>query len=62
VDHWNRWNEDYRLTRDLGATAFRMSLEWARIEPQRGRFDDAVLDGYRPPAGGDEPTWACGRW
>ena len=47
VDHWNRWREDYRLTRDLGATAFRMSLEWARIEPQRGRFDDAVLDGYR---------------
>ena len=47
VDHWNRWSEDYRLTRDLGATAFRMSLEWARIEPQRGRFDEAVLDGYR---------------
>lgn len=47
VDHWNRWSEDYRLARDLGATAFRMSLEWARIEPQRGRFDEEALDGYR---------------
>ncbi|MGZ6069574.1 MAG: family 1 glycosylhydrolase, partial [Myxococcaceae bacterium] len=47
VDHWNRWSEDYQLTRDLGATAFRMSLEWARIEPQRGRFDDEALAGYR---------------
>lgn len=47
VDHWNRWSEDYRLARELGATAFRMSLEWARIEPQRGRFDEPALDGYR---------------
>jgi beta-glucosidase len=47
VDHWNRWTEDYQLTRELGATAFRMSLEWARIEPQRGRFDEDALDGYR---------------
>src|SRR5262249_57068681 len=47
VDHWNRWSEDYQLARGLGSTAFRMSLEWARIEPQRGRLDDDALDGYR---------------
>lgn len=47
VDHWNRYEEDYGLALDVGATAFRMSLEWARIEPERGRIDGAVLEGYR---------------
>ena len=35
------------LAQAVGATAFRMSLEWARIEPERGRFDGAALEGYR---------------
>ncbi len=47
VDHWKRFDEDLSLTRDVGATAFRISLEWARIEPERGRFDEAAIDGYR---------------
>lgn len=47
VDHWRRYREDYRLARAAGARAFRLSLEWARIEPVRGRFDGAVLEGYR---------------
>lgn len=47
VDHWNRFDEDYRLAKDVGAGAFRISLEWARIEPVRGRYDEAAIDGYR---------------
>jgi len=47
VDHWNRYEEDYGLALDVGASAFRMSLEWARIEPERGRIDGAVLEAYR---------------
>ena len=47
VDHWNRYQDDYQLARDVGAGAFRISLEWARIEPERGRFDDGALDAYR---------------
>jgi beta-glucosidase len=47
VDHWNRYQEDYRLAREVGAEAFRISLEWARIEPERGRIDERVLDAYR---------------
>jgi beta-glucosidase len=47
VDHWNRFEEDLQLVRALGATAFRISLEWARIEPEPGRFDEAALDSYR---------------
>lgn len=47
VDHWNRYVEDYALARSVGARAFRMSLEWARIEPTRGRMDEVAIDGYR---------------
>src|SRR6476659_6563054 len=47
VDHWNRYEEDFGLARDVGASAFRMSLEWARIEPEQGRFDEAAIAAYR---------------
>ena len=60
-DHWNRWEEDLDLAKDLGLNAFRMSLEWARIEPERGRIDPEavkhyhqVIDGLR--ARGIEPV------
>ena len=47
VDHWNRYQDDYQLAREVGAGAFRISLEWARIEPERGRYDQKALDDYR---------------
>jgi beta-glucosidase len=47
VDHWNRYQADYQLAREVGAGAFRISLEWARIEPERGRFDEQALGAYR---------------
>ncbi len=47
VDHWNRYDEDYGLALGVGASAFRISLEWARIEPVRGQIDGAVLEASR---------------
>jgi len=47
VDHWNRFDEDLGLAKGLGAQVFRLSLEWARIEPEPGRFDERVLRQYR---------------
>jgi beta-glucosidase len=47
VDHWNRFEEDLRLARAVGAGAFRMSIEWARVEPTRGRFDENAIASYR---------------
>jgi beta-glucosidase len=46
-DSWNRWPQDVRLLADLGLNAYRMSIEWARIEPEPGTFDQAALDNYR---------------
>ncbi|HEY1086235.1 MAG TPA: family 1 glycosylhydrolase, partial [Archangium sp.] len=47
VDHWNRFFDDVPLITQLGATAYRLSIEWARVEPERGRWDDAAWNGYR---------------
>ncbi len=44
--HWQRWQEDYRLLAAMGVNAYRFSMEWARIEPQRGQFNQKVLDQY----------------
>ncbi len=47
VDHWNRWEQDFDLLAAAGLGAYRLSVEWARIEPSPGRFDDAALERYR---------------
>ena len=31
-DHYHRWSEDLQLVRDLGLTAYRMSVSWARLQ------------------------------
>ncbi len=45
-DGWNRWREDVGLAANLGLTAYRFSVEWARVEPQEGTFDEAAIDHY----------------
>jgi beta-glucosidase len=46
-DSWTRWPEDIQLASDLGLNAYRMSIEWARIEPRPGEFDATALAHYR---------------
>ncbi len=46
-DHYNRYEEDIRLLAEAGLNAYRFSIEWARIEPEEGRFDEAELEHYR---------------
>lgn len=42
-----RYAEDFGLLADLGLTHHRLSIEWARIEPEPGRRDPAAIDHYR---------------
>lgn len=51
-EHWERWRDDVTLQAELGMTAHRFSIEWARVEPEEGRFDHAALDRYREEAEG----------
>ena len=47
VDHYNRYEEDIRLMADAGLNAYRFSIEWARIEPEKGHFDETEVEHYR---------------
>jgi beta-glucosidase len=46
-DHFHRFAEDFRLLRELGQPAHRLSLEWSRIEPEPGTIDRAAVEHYR---------------
>ena len=46
-DHYNRFEEDIRLMAKAGLNAYRFSIEWARIEPEEGQFDESELEHYR---------------
>jgi beta-glucosidase len=46
-DSWNSWADDLKLLQEMGLNAYRLSVEWARIEPERGSFDQTALDTYR---------------
>jgi beta-glucosidase len=45
--HWERYEEDLDLLRSLGLNCYRFSLEWSRIEPEEGRYDEGALEHYR---------------
>ena len=45
--HRDHWGEDIFLMRRMGIQTYRFGLEWARIEPQEGVFDEEALTHYR---------------
>ncbi len=45
-NHYNMYEEDIRLLGELGHQAFRLGVEWARIEPEEGHFMEAEADHY----------------
>jgi beta-glucosidase len=47
IDSRNRWSDDIELAAALGYSAYRLSIEWARIEPARGQYSLAEREHYR---------------
>ncbi|MFI5778013.1 family 1 glycosylhydrolase [Nocardia sp. NPDC051570] len=47
VDFRHRYREDIALARDLGAQVFRFGVNWARVEPERGRRSEQGWAYYR---------------
>jgi beta-glucosidase len=46
-DWWRNAEADFDRAAALGQNSHRLSLEWSRIEPQEGQFDDGALQRYR---------------
>jgi beta-glucosidase len=46
-DSWLRFEEDFQCLEALHCNSYRMGVEWARIEPKEGEFDQAVIDHYK---------------
>lgn len=46
-DHWNHYREDIALLSQMHHQVYRMGIEWSRIEPQKGRFDEDAISHYR---------------
>ena len=45
-DHWNRSSDDIKLIKDLGVKHYRFSLEWSKIEPEKGVYCKNALSHY----------------
>lgn len=47
VEHYERFREDIDMLADAGLKAYRFSIEWSRVEPNKGVFDKKETDHYR---------------
>jgi len=45
-DHYSRVQEDTRLMKEMGLQISRLGLEWARIEPEEGVYDEQAVQHY----------------
>lgn len=45
-DHYNRYEEDFDLVASWGHNAHRFSIEWSRIEPEEGKWNEDAVAHY----------------
>jgi len=46
VDHYNLYKEDIALMKEMNLNSYRFSIEWSRIEPERGEFNYEEIQHY----------------
>lgn len=46
IDHFRRYQEDFRIIKKLNLNSFRFGIEWSRVEPDQGVWDKAAIDHY----------------
>jgi len=47
IGFWERYEDRLDLVAGLGCDSFRLSIEWARVEPEAGRPDASAIARYR---------------
>lgn len=43
---WTHFDKDLEALKKIGVTHYRFSIEWARVEPQPGIYNEAAIQGY----------------
>jgi len=46
-DHYHHYEEDFKITKDLHNNAFRLSIEWSRVEPEDNHWDKKEIEHYQ---------------
>ncbi len=46
-NQYNLYQEDFDLAKHLSHNSHRLSIEWSRIEPQEGQFDQEQIEHYK---------------
>ena len=47
VDHYNRFREDIDYLADEGLNTYRFTIEWARVQPEEGKFEEGAFKHYQ---------------
>jgi beta-glucosidase len=47
TDHLRLFREDLKLAAALGLNSYRFSVEWSRIEPEEGKWNDQAIEWYK---------------
>jgi beta-glucosidase len=47
IDHYRRYEEDFSLAKKMNLNAFRFGIEWSRIEPEEGVWNQEEIDHYK---------------
>lgn len=47
ADSFHRWTDDMDIAAEVGLDAYRFSIEWARIEPERDFISKAMIQHYQ---------------
>jgi beta-glucosidase len=43
---WSDFDKDVAALKKIGVTHYRFSIEWARVEPETGRYNEKAIRGY----------------
>jgi beta-glucosidase len=47
TDHYHRYEEDFKILKKLNLNTYRFGIEWSRLEPEEGRWDEEAVKHYR---------------
>ncbi len=47
ANHYNLFEKDFDIMKELGMNAYRFSIEWSRIEPEMGKFNEEEIYHYK---------------